>query len=95
MAKALQTPSYTACGLTAYVRAHARRVHFWSTSAVLRLPPPVAAFTRQVAAYFMPVKIKPLKASGTDPDIKELGTLAKPPQDYFENVVLVFLPHPL
>ncbi|KAF6125184.1 hypothetical protein HJG60_009709 [Phyllostomus discolor] len=42
----------------------------------------------------MPVNIKPLRASGEDPDVRELGTLAKPSQDYFENVILAFLPHP-
>lgn len=56
---------------------------------------PVAALTRQVTANLLPVKIKPLKASGKDPDIKELGTLAKPSQDdYSDNAIVALLPHP-
>lgn len=55
---------------------------------------PVAALPRQGAADLTPVNIQPLKASGEGPDVTELGTLAKPSQHYFENVVLAFLPHP-
>lgn len=55
---------------------------------------PVAALSK-VTANLLPVKIKPLKASGKDSDIKELGTLAKPCQDdYSENAILALLPHP-
>lgn len=56
---------------------------------------PVAALTRQVTANLLPVKIKLLKASGKDPDIKELGTLAKPSQDDdSDNAIVALLPHP-
>lgn len=55
---------------------------------------PVAALSK-VTANLLPVKIKLLKASGKDSDIKELGTLAKPRQDdYSENAILALLPHP-
>lgn len=55
----------------------------------------MAALTRQVTANLLPVKIKLLKASGKDPDIKELGTLAKPSQDDdSDNAIVALLPHP-
>lgn len=38
-----------------------------------KLQLPVVALIKQVTAHLMPVKIKPLKASGEDPDVKELG----------------------
>lgn len=57
----------------AYEVKHQREAFLVHRGYADKLQRPVVALLRQVTANLMPIKVKPLKASGEDPDIKELG----------------------